>query len=146
MFFWYVKVPIFGKCIHYTIHWHKTQILKKIIFGQNKWYNKCLLFFFRVLQLVTDLLLICDSYMSWSTRFVSLKLCVEFSIFDSVPFLFYVSLNFCSRKCINSLTLQCQNVNWNNRNATHGFAPKRLIFKLQQEVLKFSYVCGNWSS
>ena len=27
--FWYVKVCIFWKCIQYTIHWDKTQILKK---------------------------------------------------------------------------------------------------------------------
>ena len=35
----------------------------------------------------TVLLLICDSYMSWSKRLVSLKLCVGFSIFDSFSFL-----------------------------------------------------------
>ena len=34
-----------------------------------------------------SLLLICDSYMSWSTRFVSLKVCEGFSISDSVLFL-----------------------------------------------------------
>ena len=45
------------------------------------------LFFFRELQLITVLLLICDSCMSWSTMFVSLKMCVGFSIFDSVLFL-----------------------------------------------------------
>ena len=44
-------------------------------------------FFFRELQLITVLLLICDSYMSWSTSFVSLKLRVGFSIFHSVSFL-----------------------------------------------------------
>ena len=27
--FWYVKVSIFWKCIQYTIHWDKTQMLKK---------------------------------------------------------------------------------------------------------------------
>ena len=39
------------------------------------------------LQLVTILFLICDSYMSRRARFVSVKLYVEFSIFDSVSFL-----------------------------------------------------------
>ena len=29
--FWYVEVCIFWKCIQYTIHWDKTQILKKIL-------------------------------------------------------------------------------------------------------------------
>ena len=51
-------------------------------------------FFFRELQLITVLLLICDSYMSWSKKFVSLKLCVRFSIFDSVSFsLKFIFLN-----------------------------------------------------
>ena len=27
--FWYVKVYIFWKCIQYTIHWDKTEILEK---------------------------------------------------------------------------------------------------------------------
>ena len=44
-------------------------------------------FFFRELHLTTVLLLICDSYMSWNTRFVSQKQCVGFSIFDSVSLL-----------------------------------------------------------
>ena len=44
-------------------------------------------FFFRMLQLITILFLIGDSYMSWNTRLVSLKACVGFSILDSVSFL-----------------------------------------------------------
>ena len=28
--FWYVEVYIFSKCIEYTIHWNKTQMLKEI--------------------------------------------------------------------------------------------------------------------
>ena len=81
--FWYVKVCIFWKCIQYTIQWDKIQMLKK--FPSNKISStKNAIFFFCELQLITVLLLICDSYMSWSTRFVSLKLCVEFSIYDSV--------------------------------------------------------------
>ena len=42
---------------------------------------------FLELQLITVLLLICDSCMSWSTSFASLKLGVRFSIFDSALFL-----------------------------------------------------------
>ena len=30
-FFWYVKVSIFWKCIQSTIHWDKTQMLKKFL-------------------------------------------------------------------------------------------------------------------
>ena len=36
--------------------------------------------------------------------------------------------------------------NENNRKATHSFAPRPLIFKLQQEVLKFNDICVSWSS
>ena len=51
--------------------------------------------FFRELQLIAVLLLICDSCMSWNTRFVFLKLCVGFFVFDSV-----------------SIFLKLQIVNW----------------------------------
>ena len=44
-------------------------------------------FLFSELQLCTVLLLICDSYMNWSTKFVSLKVCKWFSIFDFISFL-----------------------------------------------------------
>ena len=71
--------------IHYTLR-QKVNV-KKISFGQKKQCKKMPSFFFRDLHLITVLLLICDSYKSWSTRFVSLKLCVGFSIFDSVSFL-----------------------------------------------------------
>ena len=43
--FWYVKVYInseFWKFIQYTIHWDKTQNVKKISFGQNKRFKKFL--------------------------------------------------------------------------------------------------------
>ena len=46
------------------------------------------------------------------------------------------------------LTLKRHNSfqNKNNTKATHSFAPRPLIFKLQQEVLKFNDICVNWSS
>ena len=44
-------------------------------------------FYFRELQLITVLLLIRDSYLTWSMRGVSLKVCVELSISDLVSFL-----------------------------------------------------------
>ena len=48
---------------------------------------------------------------------------------------------------MNSLTLKCRNSfeNQNNRKATHSFAPRLLIFKLQKEVLKFNDICMSWS-
>ena len=33
-----------------------------------------------------------------------------------------------------------------NRNVTHSFSSRPLIFKLQQEVLKFSDICVNCTS
>ena len=83
--FWYVKVCIFWKCIQYSIHWDKTQILKKILFGLNKRYKKCPLFLSRALTHYS-FIFIYDSYMNWSTKFISLKLCVGFSIFYFVSF------------------------------------------------------------
>ena len=68
------------------MHWDKTILFKK--FPSDKVNGtKNALFFIREHQLITVLLLICDSYMSWGTRFASLKLRVVFSIFDSVSFL-----------------------------------------------------------
>ena len=83
--FWCVKVCIFWRCIQYTIYWDKTQMLNKFLSG--KTIQKTSSFFFREIQLNTVFLLICGSYMSWITRFVSLKLCLGFPIFDSVSFL-----------------------------------------------------------
>ena len=67
--------------IQYTL-WQNTNV-EIISFGQNKQFKKCPLFSFAS----SNSSLICDSYISWSTRFVSLKLCVVFSIFDSVSLL-----------------------------------------------------------
>ena len=92
-------------------------------------------FFFREIKLITVLLLLCDSYMSWSTRLVSIKLMWDF------PFLipFSSSLYFCSSKCMDSLTLERHNSfqNENNIKATNSFTFRPLI-KFQQEVLKFN--------
>ena len=49
---------------------------------------------------------------------------------------------------MDSLTLKCHNSfqNSNKRKAKHSFAPRPLIFKLQEEVLKFNDICGSWNS
>ena len=52
---------------HYTLRQNAN--VKNISFGQNKRYKNAL-FFFHELQLIT--VLFCDSYTSWSTRFISL--------------------------------------------------------------------------
>ena len=84
-------------------------------------------FFSQEPHLIKAFLLIWDSYMTWSTRFVSLCLCVGLSIFDSISFL----LKFI---CVDSLTLKRHNSfqNYKNRKAAHSFATRLLIFKLQQ--------------
>ena len=69
--FWYVKVCIFLEYIQCTIHWDKTQMLKKFRWTKQT-EQKMPSFFFRELQLITILFLICDSYMSWSTQASSL--------------------------------------------------------------------------
>ena len=49
---------------------------------------------------------------------------------------------------MDSLTLKRHNSfqNQNNREATHSFAHRPLVFKLQQEVSKFNVICVSWSS
>ena len=63
-------------------------------------------------------------------------------------FVFIKSLYFCSTKCMDSFTLKRHNPfqNLNNRKATHNFAPRSLIFKLQREVLKFNDIFVRWNS
>ena len=101
--FWYVTVYIFWKFIQYPMHWDKTQIFLKIIFAKDKRNKNWVLSFFHELQLITVLLLILDSYMSWSTSLVSLKVYVNFPL--SILPRFYWKLYFCWRKYMASLTL-----------------------------------------
>ena len=102
-------------------------------------------FFFRELQLITVLLLIWDSYVSWSTRFVSLKLYVGFSISKSVSFLLKLIFVFNNMHGFFHIIRDNCFQNGNNRKSTHSFAPKSLIFKLQLQVLKFNDICVSWS-
>ena len=44
---------------------------------------------------------------------------------------------------MDSLTLKRHN---SKLKAKHSFVPRPLIFKLQQEVLKFNEICVSWSS
>ena len=75
------SIYIFWKFIQYTMHWDKKNPSEKMTVTKNA------PFFFPELQLITVLLSIHNSYVRWSARFISLKLCVGFSIFDSVLFL-----------------------------------------------------------
>ena len=117
-------------------------MLKKFPSGKISGTKNALIFLSRS----SVLFLICNSDMSWSTRFVSLKLWVGFFIFDSV--LFLLKFIFLFDKKLDSFTLKPHNYfqNENNRKATHSFAPRPLVFKLQQECLKFSDTCLSCSS
>ena len=46
---------------------------------------------------------------------------------------------------MDSLTLKPHNF-FQNENATHSFTSRALIFKMQQEVLKFNDISVSWSS
>ena len=145
--FWYAKVCILWKFFQYSIHWDKTDMLK-IFFGQNKRYKKYPLFSFA-------------SSSSWRFSFLfaiflqakarcSLhlsKLCLGFSIFDSVLFLL-LNVIFLFNKKYGLFDFKTSNSlqNQNNRKVTHTFPSRPLIFRLQQEVLKFSDICVSWSS
>ena len=84
--FWYVKVYILSKFIKCTIYWDEKQMLEKFPWDKMNVTKNAPVFFVE-LRLIKLLLLICGSYASWSTRFISLKMCVGFSIFDPVSFL-----------------------------------------------------------
>ena len=105
-------------------------------------------FLFHEPQLITVLLLTWDSYMSWSTRFASLKLSVGFCIFD-FWFSFLLKLIFLFNKMhFDSLALKRSNSfqNQNSRKATHSFTLRPPSFKLQQDVWKFDDICVSWNS
>ena len=103
-------------------------------------------FFFHKLQLIAVLLLMCHLYMSWNTRFISLKLCVGFSIFNSVSFLLKLIFLFNKRHGLLDFKTSLFLSNWNDIKATNRFVPRSLIFKMGQEVLKFNHICLSWSS
>ena len=71
----------------YSVHYTLRQNINFTNTPSDKMVQKMHPFSFDELQLIKVLILICNFYMSWSTRFVSVKLCVGFSIFDSVSFL-----------------------------------------------------------
>ena len=124
------EVMLFDKSSIYTL-------------GQEKRYKNALSFLLwvRTYQYLTFNSL----YLRWSTRFVSLKACVKFSISDSVSFLLMLTF-FASQETwgMDSFRHNCFQ-NWNIRKVTHDFTPKPLIFKFQQELLKFNNICLSWS-
>ena len=137
-----VKVYILWKFIHCTIHWNKPQMLKIPLNKINVTKN-ALLFLLRALN-HHSFTLIWDSYMSWSTRFVSLKVCVGFSIFYSVSFLlkfiflFNKKLELFDFKVIIPYKIK---IIENHAQFYSQFSN----FKLQQELWEFNDICVSWS-
>ena len=86
-FFDMQKVCIFWKFIQYTMNWDKTQMLKKLLSDKVNGTKNTLLFLSVYFFLFLVVLLNRDSCMNWSVRFISLKVSVGLSIFNSVSFL-----------------------------------------------------------
>ena len=144
MFFWYVNVCIFWKCIQYIIHWDKAQMLKQFLSDKINGTKNDLCFLLRVPAHHSFTF---NLRFLWTKakRFDSLKLFVGFSIFDYGSFL--LKFIFLFSKMHGLFNLKYHNSSQNqNRKATHSFAPRPLIFKLQQKVLKFTDICKSWSS
>ena len=136
--FWYVKVYVFWKFIQYTTHWDKTQ----------KTSQKMHSFFFRELVTVFSFSfsLFFFTYASWSTRFISLELCVGFSIpsflsvLSKLIFLFKKNMDCLPLKLIIPFKIK-------TIEKPHSFDPRpsSQIFKLHQGVLKIQWYCVSWS-
>ena len=107
--------------------------------------------FFREHQIITVLLLIRNTYRAYQLKrkvHLSKTVCGIFHFWFRLVFIKVYIFVFLFNKSIDSLTLKRDNSfqNLNNRKVTHSFAPRPLIFKLQQEVWKFNDVYMSWSS
>ena len=143
---WYAKVCIFWKCIQYTIHWDQAQTVEQFPSDKINGTKNALFFLSRTPAHHSFSFDLGFFYMSWSTRFVSLKLHVRFSIFDSVPFLLKYIFLFNKMHGLFDLKRHNSVQNENKRKAFHTFADRPLIFKLQQKRLKFNEICMSWST
>ena len=106
-FQWYVKVCIFWKFVQYTIHWDKTQMLKQFPLDKINDTKNALFF-----------LLWTSTYHSFTFNLLFLyelkhKFCLSKSVCRIFHFwfcfIFFKTLDFCSTKSVDSLTLHCHN-------------------------------------
>ena len=121
-----LKKAIYSESLFNTLYIEIKRMLKQ--FPSDKTLHKMYPFFFHELKFITVLLLIHNSYTSWSTRFIY-KVYIFFKLKVCPIWLFD---NYFQNK--------------NNRKARHDFSLKPLIFKLQQEVWKFNNICISWKS
>ena len=87
---------------------------------------------------------------SWFLYELKRKVRLTKPVFDIFHFRFcfvFIKVYIFVQQNADSLTLKHHNFSqkWNNKKATHSFAPRPLIFKLQQELLKFIDICVSWS-
>ena len=133
-FLWYVKVNIFWKFIQCIVHWDKKN--DKKIFLWN--FPKNVLFFLS--RAPTHY-----SFTFFSQFLYELK--QKFHPSKTVCWIFHCWFRLVfSTKSMDPLTSKHHSSfqNKNNRKATHTFAPKPLIFKLQQEVWKFKVLSRSY--
>ena len=131
---WYVTVCIFWKCIQYTIHWEKTKILKNFPLDKISGTKNALYFLWEAPT--------CYSF-TFNLQFLyglkhKVRLYKTFCMIFYFPFhfLFIKVYIFVQQDAESiSLTLKCHNSfqNENNRKATHNFALRPLIFKLNEK-------------
>ena len=130
----------------YSIHYTLRQMLKEIPFRQIIRYKNA--FFFLRAPTYHSF-----TFNLWFLFELKHKVCLSKSVCGIFYFQFrliFMKVYFFIQQnvWILSLTSKLHNSfqKENNRKAIHIFAPRTLIFKLQQEVLKFNGICVNWSS
>ena len=125
---------ICSKCIQYTIHWDKTQVLKKITSGQTRAQtHHSFIFKLRFLYELNHKIrlskTVCGIF-HFRFRFIFIKVYI------------FVQQNALTRWLWNVITSFKIKI----IEKPQSFVPRRLIFKLQQEVLIFNDICVSWSS
>ena len=137
-----MQMYVYSESVYNTLYIEINTNIKKISFWQNKRYKKCLLFS-----------LVSSNTSQFYSAFNFLFLCElkhKVCLSKTVCGIFHLRFCFVLLKFI--LLFNKMNElfdfkrSWflsksNNRKATHSFAPRPLIFKFHQEVLKFSDIC-----
>ena len=115
----------------HTIHWDKTEMLKRFPSDKTNDTKKALCFLSRAPTHHNFTF----NLWFWSTRFVPLKLCVGFSIFDSVSFL--LKFIFLFNKMDGFFTLK--------QNFFTKFCSQTCYFKVETRSFKIQWYLS-WSS
>ena len=128
------------KVYSYTILWNKPPMLKGFLLSKTN-VTKNAHFFISRVQLITVLLLINNYYTTWNISFISKKLCLRSSIFDSVSLLLIFIFLFNKNHTLwlwESMILFKKI----NTTATHSLS---FFFKLQQKNWRSNDICASWT-